>query len=373
MTGQPDFLETDRGRISRVVVTLISESPEVVEAEDLGAGLSTAQVAAAIAAVEEAYGSELQRPYEGRWLAPEEACEVIFRFDPPLDAASEGNDPLEGIQAVIENALSYEVWPDEEELEDDNEEEADEPEYEVPLDVLVQALPGDPAQDGVFRRKRILLADMDSTILAGETLDEMADRLGLGERISGITARAMRGELDFEAALRERVGLLARLPSEVIAETLAELEYSAGAAELVATMRSWGARCVLVSGGFKPFTSAVREELGFHEDLANDLVLDEASGTFTGEVREPIVDQSTKEKTLLRLCGEEGVPVSAAVAVGDGANDLGMILRASEAGGLGVAYYAKPQVEEAARFNIRHGDLTALLYMQGIAKTEFVV
>lgn len=221
------------------------------------------------------------------------------------------------------------------------------------------------AQATEFRRKRVLVADMESTIIRQEMLDELADFVGLRERIAGITARAMNGEIDFKDALRERVGLLKDLPATVLDEVWKRVEVMPGAAVLVRTMRANGAFCALVSGGFKPFTARVRELLGFNLDQANDLEI--ADGKLTGRPIEPILDKSAKLQALLRFCAESRVPTQEAVTVGDGANDLPMLLAA----GLGVAYHAKPSVAAEARVRVDHADLTALLYFQGYHAAEF--
>jgi len=220
------------------------------------------------------------------------------------------------------------------------------------------------AQAATGRRRRLLIADMDSTIITSESLDELAEYAGLKEVISAITARAMRGELDFEAALTERVAMLAGLPETAIAAVLAGLQITPGAAELVATMKANGAYCALVSGGFTPMTSAIRVRLGFDEDRANQL--ETANGALTGTVALPILGRDAKLAALEEIAGRLGCGVADAVAVGDGANDLAML----QAAGLGVAFRAKPAVREAAGFRIDHGDLTGLLYLQGYRAAE---
>lgn len=227
----------------------------------------------------------------------------------------------------------------------------------APVDVIAQAAPG--------RRKRLLIADMDSTIVTTETLDELAGQAGIKDRIAAITRRAMNGELDFEGALRERVGMLAGLPVEAMQRTWEETELMPGARELVATMRAHGARCALVSGGFTFFTGRVAALVGFHEHHSNTLL--EADGRLTGHVADPILGRNAKLATLKRLAAEEGIGLEAALAVGDGANDLDMI----QAAGLGVAFRAKPVVAAAARARVEHGDLRALLYAQGYRVGEF--
>jgi phosphoserine phosphatase len=228
---------------------------------------------------------------------------------------------------------------------------------EAPLDLIAQPRAG--------RRKALLLADMDSTIVTTETLDEIAAFAGLKERIAAITARAMNGELDFKSALRERVAMLRGLDADVLDRVWAETTLMPGAAELVGTMRANGARTVLVSGGFGYFTSRVAERVGFHEQEANTLLVE--GGQLTGEVAEPILDKDAKLAALKRRAAEAGVALEAAATVGDGANDLPML----QAAGLGVAFRAKPAVAAAARHRVTHGDLTALLFAQGYRRAEF--
>lgn len=217
------------------------------------------------------------------------------------------------------------------------------------------------------RRKKLLIADMDSTIIGCECLDELADMAGLKPRIAAITARAMQGEIAFEPALRERVALLKGLPLAALERTYAErVKLNPGAKILVAVMKAHGARAILVSGGFTYFTSRVAREAGFDSDQAN-LLLDDGR-VLTGRVAEPILGHDAKLEALERAVAEQGVALADALAVGDGANDLAMIGRA----GLGVAYRAKPVVAEAAAARIDHGDLTALLYLQGYRDDEFV-
>lgn len=221
-------------------------------------------------------------------------------------------------------------------------------------------------QPGDRRPRRLLLADMDSTMIRQECIDELADEAGVGARVSAITARAMNGELDFEEALRERVALLAGLPVETATRVLeTRIAPMPGGRTLVRTMRARGAHAALVSGGFTRFTSAVAERLGFHEHRGN--VLEEADGVFTGRVVPPILGREAKVEALEELTARLGLTPADALAVGDGANDLGMLERA----GLGVALHAKPAVAARARVRIDHGDLTALLYLQGIAADQF--
>ncbi len=216
------------------------------------------------------------------------------------------------------------------------------------------------------RRKSLLIADMDSTIVAAETLDELADFAGLKARIAAITARAMNGELDFKAALRERVAMLRGLPLDALERTWARARLTPGAHELVATMRAHGAYTVLVSGGFSFFTSRVAALCGFDEHRSNVLLDDGAA--LTGGVAEPILDRDTKLHTLMQLATARGVPLKATLAVGDGANDLDML----QAAGLGVAFRAKPVVAAAARARVDHADLRALLFAQGYRADEIV-
>lgn len=226
-----------------------------------------------------------------------------------------------------------------------------------PVDVVAQALTG--------RRKLLLVADMDSTMVVGETLDELADYAGIKDKIAAITARAMNGELVFEDALRERIGLLDGLPESALAETWARTELMPGAVTLVRTMKAHGATAVLVSGGFTYFTSRVREVCGFDVDLGNRFIFKD--GKLAG-VEDPILGRETKLATLIGTAGERQIPMVQTVAVGDGANDLDMI----RAAGLGVAFHAKPVVAAEARVRVDHGDLTALLYAQGYRDEDFV-
>lgn len=225
---------------------------------------------------------------------------------------------------------------------------------------------------GKTRRKLLLVADMESTIIEQEMLDELADYIGARARVAAITERAMRGELDFEAALRERVQLLEGLDADVLDEVAERITFMPGARELVRTMRTNGAYCALVSGGFTVFTALVAEKLGFHEHQANTLEV--VRGKLTGRVIPPILGREAKRAALLRLAANHGIDIKRTIAVGDGANDLDMLREA----GLGVAFRAKPMVREsvAAMANgavVTHGDLTALLYLQGYATAEFSV
>ncbi len=218
---------------------------------------------------------------------------------------------------------------------------------------------------GEIRRKRVLIADMDSTIVQTETLDEIAAEAGIKDRIAAITARSMAGEIDFADALIERVAALKGLEEAALSRTLARTRVMPGAAALVQTMRAHGATCWLVSGGFSYFTSHIAQLVGFHADRSNRLCIDQ--GRLTGEVEWPILDRDAKLSALQELCAEAGVSLAESVAVGDGANDLAMI----QAAGMGVAFKAKPAVKEAARFQVNRADLTTLLYFQGYRATGF--
>jgi len=230
---------------------------------------------------------------------------------------------------------------------------------ELRVDVVVQ-----PVLD---RRKKLLLADMDSTMIGQECIDELADFAGLKAHVAAITERAMRGEIEFEPALRERVALLKGLPVTVVEEVLkSRITLTPGAVKLVRTMRKHGGYTCLVSGGFTLFTQAVAQMIGFQENRANELRV--ADGKLIGEVEEPILGREAKLATLVELRESFDLDNLDTLVVGDGANDLAMVQKA----GLGVAYHAKPAVAAAAGARIDHGDLTALLYAQGYKKSEFV-
>jgi phosphoserine phosphatase len=216
------------------------------------------------------------------------------------------------------------------------------------------------------RRKRLLVADLEATIIENEMLDELADLAGLRERVAAITRRAMNGEIDFAAALAARVALLAGLEKSVLAAAAARIRITAGAAALVATMRRAGAVTALVSGGFTIFAERVAAALGFDHVVANRLEV--AGGRIAGTVRPPIVTGETKRQVLLSLAAAHAVPMPQTLAVGDGANDLPML----QAAGLGVAFRAKPRVAAAARWRLDHADLRALLYAQGYRQQDFV-
>ena len=228
-----------------------------------------------------------------------------------------------------------------------------------PVDVIVQQADG--------RRKKILLADMDSTMIDQECIDELADEIGIKDRVAAITARSMNNEIAFEPALRERVALLKGLDASVVDRIIANrLTLASGGRALVQTMRANGAWTALVSGGFNVFTTRIAAMLGFHEDRANRLI--EKNGRFSGVVAEPILGRAAKADALLEISARLGLIPADAIAVGDGANDLDMIRLA----GTGVALHAKPAVAAEAKVRIDHGDLTALLYLQGYRREEFV-
>jgi phosphoserine phosphatase len=268
----------------------------------------------------------LPSPGHAQWLFDEVAVDIPF----------EGSDDIKAIEAGLRRARG-----------------------DLPIDIVVQ-----PA---AFRRKKLFLADMDSTMIGQECIDELADFVGLKAHVAGITERAMRGEIEFEPALRERVALLRDLPVGVVDEVLAKrITPTPGGRELVATMRAHGGWTCLISGGFTLFTNAVAAMIGFQENRANELLV--ADGKFIGEVREPILGRAAKLATLIELRESFDLDTIDTLVTGDGANDLGMI----EAAGLGVAYHAKPAVAAAAAARIDHGDLTALLYAQGYRRDEFV-
>ena len=230
----------------------------------------------------------------------------------------------------------------------------------VGADVVLQPVSG--------RRKRLFLTDMDSTMIGQECIDELADYAGVKPQVAAITERAMRGEIEFAPALRERVALLKGLPASVIDEVIDKrIRLTPGARTLVATLRKNGVYTCLVTGGFTLFTQRIAALIGFHENHANTLVVD-GGGRLTGEVAEPIFGRDAKLATLRELTRRLALAPEATLVAGDGANDIAMI----QAAGLGVAYHAKPNVAKAAAARIDHGDLTALLYLQGYRRTEFV-
>lgn len=215
------------------------------------------------------------------------------------------------------------------------------------------------------RRKRLLVADMESTLIENEMIDDLAAMIGIGAEVAEITRRTMNGELDFKDSIRERVALLAGMPAERMEEAATQIRLMPGAETLIRTMRAHGAYTAIVSGGFRIFTRQVRERLAIDEDEANDLEI--AAGALTGEVREPVLDRNAKERALVRIAAARGLSTDEAVTVGDGANDVAMLARA----GLGVAFRAKPAVAAQVPVRIDHGDLTALLYLQGYRAEAF--
>src|SRR5829696_6397538 len=271
----------------------------------------------------------LPSPGTAQWLFDEVAVDI------PFDSEVKSPDDIKAIETRLQAARG-----------------------DLPIDIVVQPR--------AFRRKKLFLADMDSTMIGQECIDELADFAGLKAHVAGITERAMRGEIEFEPALRERVALLKGLPIGVVDEVLKKrIAATPGGRELVMTMRAHGAWTCLISGGFTLFTSAVAERIGFQENRANELKV--ADGKLTGEVAEPILGRAAKLATLLELRESFDLDEIDTMVTGDGANDLGMI----QAAGLGVAYHAKPAVAAAAA-RIDHGDLTALLYVQGYRRDEFV-
>jgi phosphoserine phosphatase len=261
-----------------------------------------------------------------RWLASGIACDLV------LPDGIETGEPASGLRAELASAK---------------------------VDLVIQPAEG--------RRKRLLLADMDSTMIDQECIDELADEVGLKQHVAAITARSMNGEIAFEPALRERVALLKGLDAGVIDRIVANrLTLASGGRELVATMRRDGAWTALISGGFTAFTTRIAEKLGFDENRANILL--EADGKLAGKVAEPILGREAKATALTEIAKRLGISTSDVIAVGDGANDLGMLGLA----GAGVALHAKPAVAEQARIRIDHGDLTALLYIQGYSEADFV-
>ncbi len=260
------------------------------------------------------------------WLADGIACDIALRDGSDLVAARDA------ILAVIGGA---------------------------PIDLAVQ--------DADTRRKKLLIADMDSTMIGQECIDELAAEVGLKDKVATITARAMNGEIAFEPALHERVALLKGLPVSVIDEVIEKrITLTPGGRELIATMKAKGYYTALVSGGFTVFTSRIAAMLGFDENRAN-LLLD-ADGKLTGEVAEPILGKQAKVDALTEIAARLGISPEESMAVGDGANDLGML----HLSGAGVALHAKPAVAAEAKIRIDHGDLTALLYLQGYRKSDFV-
>jgi phosphoserine phosphatase len=292
------------------VLTLIAGGPDVLTPElATGAGASLRAGGAQVGPT--------------AWLAPGLACDIPFEAPDPED-----------LEALLALQLST-----------------------LPLDLAVQPVAG--------RRKALFLADLESTIIGQEMLDELAEAVGRRNQVSRITASAMAGELDFAEALRARVALLEGLPSSALDEAGRRMTLNPGARTLVRTLRSAGVTTALVSGGFSHFAEPIAAACGFEQVAANRLEV--ANGRLTGTVAEPLVDRGAKLATLERLAAERGVATDAACAVGDGANDVAMLAAA----GLGVAYRGKPAARAAARVRIDHGDLTGLLYLQGYRREEF--
>jgi phosphoserine phosphatase len=236
---------------------------------------------------------------------------------------------------------------------------------------IARLVKGEPIDVAVLpsgnRRKRLLVADMDSTMIGQECIDELGALAGVGERIKEITSAAMRGELDFEGALKARLALMRGLSESAIARVLSErITFTPGGRTLIATMKANGAYAALVSGGFVQFTGHVAKHLGFDEHRANELIIE--ASALTGSVREPILGKDAKVFALHELAKRLGLDLADTLAVGDGANDIPMLQDA----GLGVALHAKPKVQQAVSVSINHGDLTALLYLQDYSREEFV-
>ncbi len=218
------------------------------------------------------------------------------------------------------------------------------------------------------RRKKLLVSDMDSTVINQECIDELGDAIGVGSRIREITAAVVNGDISFSDALRKRMALMKGMERGLLDRVYEErISLQSGARTLVQTMRRHGAFCILVSGGFSFFTRRIAERIGFHDHQGNQLAFEDEK--LTGQVREPILGRSAKLNTLMRLCAEKGLEPSDVLAVGDGANDIKMI----EAAGLGVAFHGSDSLKERASACIDHGDLTAVLYIQGFHKSEFVL
>jgi len=286
--------------------------------------IASAEFDSAIRAVAAALDASGARPGVLDILAPGIACDLPFEDIPVVAAEQAARSSLHGL----------------------------------PIDFVAQKAAG--------RRKRLLVADLESTIIENEMLEELADAVGLRAQVAHITSRAMNGEIDFAAAVRARVALLKGLPARVLDEAAQRIRVTPGAPALVATMRANGARTALVSGGFGVFANRIGAALGFDVVVANELEVE--AGQLAGRVREPILGREAKLETLLRLARDLDIPLAATLAVGDGANDLPMI----EAAGLGVAYRGKQAVATRARMRVDNADLTALLYAQGYRSTDII-
>ncbi|MCK8782406.1 phosphoserine phosphatase SerB [Rhizobium sp. NTR19] len=292
-----------------LVATLIAHPSNPVLTPDLGEAAAAAVQASGL-----------------YWLADGVACDIALRDDADTAAA----------EAALRSVIG-----------------------QAPIDLVIQ--------QAETRRKKFLIADMDSTMIGQECIDELADLVGLKDKVATITARAMNGEIAFEPALRERVALLKGLPISVVDDVIAQrITLTSGGPELIATMKAKGFYSALVSGGFTVFTSRIAATLGFDENRANILL--EKDGSLTGEVAEPILGKQAKVDALMQISAKLGISTDDVMAVGDGANDLGML----ELAGSGVALHAKPAVAAQAKMRIDHADLTALLYIQGYRKTDFV-
>lgn len=278
----------------------------------------------AVAVARDALAAAGARTGNAVWLATGRACDIPFDRMPPSEASAGVREALDG----------------------------------RPFDLVAQPADG--------RRKKLLVADMESTIIDNEMIDELAAELGLQDRIADLTVRTMRGELDFAESLIERVRMLEGLDASAVERLQGNIRVNPGAVALVATMRANGAFCALVSGGFTVYSEYVRKLVGFDHDQANRLEI--VDGKLTGRVVEPILDRHAKQACLLRLAKDRAISPGSAVAVGDGANDLAMVLAA----GLGVAYRGKPILAETAAMRVDHGDLTALLYAQGYREDEII-
>ena len=270
-------------------------------------------------------GARVGRP---DWLAPQRACDLFFT-----------GVSLERAEARIRTLFA-------EQFDD------------AKLDLIVQ--------DSVNRRKRLVAADLESTLIENEMLDELASFIGVRSKVAEITRQAMNGEIDFATALKTRVALFKDLPEAVLKEAAARIRLTPGASTLVATSQAHGVCFAIITGGFSFFVRHVRSLLNYDIAVTNELVVE--SGRLTGTVREPILTREGKRAALISLAAERDIPIRLTLAIGDGANDLPML----EAAGLGVAFHAKPSVADRARYRVNHGDLTSVLYAQGYRASEFV-